>query len=345
MGDTRGSFVPQRVFFEEGALSYPLGREMYDRFRGMGVVVGVIPPRGRVPGGRGLSPETSYREAKRTLVFAVRRSLAFQTCKPSAHYQLPLVTGCPGLCEYCYLQTTLGPRPYMRAYVNIDEIIERAARYIRDRFPETTVFEGAATSDPLPVEDFTGGLARAISFFGGQSHALFRFVTKFANVDGLLRLDHKGRTRFRFSVNAEPVIERYEAGTPRLDARLHAAGLVAAAGYPVGFLIAPVVVYDGWEDQYRDLLASLRDSMPARAAGALTFEIISHRFTPRAKSLISRRHPHTALPLDENERRVKMGQFGYVKYVYPDELLRRIDDLFRLEIGRLFPGARVDYVI
>ncbi|GAA3322092.1 hypothetical protein GCM10020331_040580 [Ectobacillus funiculus] len=52
----------------------------------------------------------------------MRRTLKFDTSKPSAEYAIPLATGCMGHCHYCYLQTTLGSKPYVRVYVNLDEI-------------------------------------------------------------------------------------------------------------------------------------------------------------------------------------------------------------------------------
>ncbi len=338
-------FVPQRVIFEEAALEYPLGRELLGRFRRAGKRVEIARSGNRISGTPGLDSHGAYVEAKRTLVFAVRKSLSFQTCKPSAHYQLPLVTSCPGLCEYCYLQTTLGSRPYVRAYVNIDEILDRASRYIAERAPQTTVFEGAATSDPLAVEEYTGAVAKAISFFANQQGARFRVVTKSGGVDGILGVEHRGHTRVRFSVNTASVIDRYEHGVPGLHERLRAASRVSGAGYPTGFVVAPVMVYPGWQGEYRELMRMLADAIPGPGRKGLTFEIISHRFTPRAKSLILKRHPGSSLPMDESERRVKMGQFGYMKYIYPEETMREIETLFRDEIGRLFPEAELEYTI
>ena len=81
------------------------------------------------------------------------------------------------MCEYCYLATTLGRRPYLRVYVNIEEILAQAAAYISVRSPEITLFEGAATSDPVPTEYLTGLLRRTIEFFARQQYGMFRFVT------------------------------------------------------------------------------------------------------------------------------------------------------------------------
>lgn len=92
------TFIPKRVFFEKDALKYPLGEELWGRFRGEGIPVTVIGSHNRVTGIPGNTPQEAYLEAKLTFVVGVRRTLNFETCKPSAHYQLPLCTSCIGKC-------------------------------------------------------------------------------------------------------------------------------------------------------------------------------------------------------------------------------------------------------
>jgi len=261
----------------------------------------------RVTGIPGKSPQEKFLQAKRTLVVGVRKSKDFATCRPSAHYQLPLATGCPGRCEYCYLHTNMGRSPYVRIYVNQEEILNKAREYIEKRLPETTVFEGAATADPLAVEPYSGALKKTIAFFAEQEKGLFRFVTKFTDVDSLLSIKHKNRTRFRFSINNPGIIKEFEHATPRLEARLQAASKVAAAGYPLGFMIAPIIADNNWRDDYTALLNELR---PFADHPDLTFELITHRFTARAKEVIFNLFPHTGLPLETEGRRFKGGQFG-----------------------------------
>ncbi|MDD4239343.1 MAG: spore photoproduct lyase, partial [Desulfotomaculaceae bacterium] len=193
--------MPKRVIFEKEALQYPLGENLMKYFEEQGVQIGYTSSHNRVTSIPGKTRAQGFLEGKKTLVVGVRRTKSFETCRPSAHYQLPLATSCPGRCEYCYLMTNLGRKPYVRIYVNIDEILAGAHDYIEQRKPEVTVFEGAATSDPVPTEPYTGLLARAIAFFGAQEYGRFRFVTKFTDIDSLLELPPQGHTHFRFSLN------------------------------------------------------------------------------------------------------------------------------------------------
>ena len=335
-------FRPQRVIMESDALDYPLGRVLYDRFRAQGLEVAFAPSHNRitVPG---RTPPEKFRAAKRTLVVGVRKTLTFQTCKPSAHYQLPLTTGCPGRCEYCYLLGSLPGRPYLRVYVNVPEILARAAAYIEEHRPRVTVFEGSAVSDPVPVERYTGALAAAITFFAGQEHGRLRLVTKFSDVDSLLHLPHARRTTIRFSVNTAAVVGRYEPATPRLEERLQAAARVAGAGYPLGFMIAPVILYEGWRRDYGELLGTIGSHLDR--SQPLTFEFVTHRFTERAKRKILELDPGSTLPLDTESRRFKYGQFGYGKYVYPPHMMAEAKEVLLEMVAGMFPRGQVAYFV
>lgn len=337
-------FEPKRVIFEQEALKYPLGEKLWEYFRGRGAETSLTASHNRITTIPGKTRAEGYFEGKRTLVVGVRRTKSFETCKPSAHYQLPLATSCPGKCEYCYLLTNLGKKPYVRIYVNTEEILSAVREYIDKRKPEITLFEGAATSDPIPVEPYTGILARVIEFFGGQEHGRFRFVTKFTDVDTLLDVPHNGHTRFRFSINTGDIIKQFEHGTPPLKERLEAAKKVAGAGYPLGFLVAPIIASEGWKENYEELFKEAASELKGQVPD-LTFEFITHRFTKRAKGTIMEVFPNTRLDLDEETRTFKFGQFGYGKYIYPKEFFSEIKSYFDDMSGKYFPQAKVEYFV
>ncbi len=336
-------FSPKRVFIEPDAMKYPLGQSLHQHFVQEDISVSILPDHNRVTQIPGKTDKEKYIQAKQSLVVSIRRSLKFQSCKPSAHYQLPLVTSCPGLCEYCYLQTTLGPKPALRIYVNIADILAQAERHINEKSPDITIFEGAATSDPIPVEYLTGSLKATIEFFGHRELGRFRFVTKYADIDSLLDADHRNHTEIRFSLNTNHVITRYEKGTSSIQKRLNAAKKVATAGYPIGFLLAPIITYEKWQTEYTQLIKDLAQILPREVTPS--FELITHRFTARAKTNILKVFPQSTLPLDESERKFKYGQFGYGKYIYPNETMDEIKTLFFSQLGAHFPNSKIAYLV
>ncbi|MEW9699156.1 spore photoproduct lyase [Paenibacillus sp. SI8] len=336
-------FVPELVYFEPNAMNYPKGRQIYEWAQQQRLEIHMTTSHNQIRDLPGESELEKYRIAKRTLVVGIRKTLKFDTSKPSAEYAIPIATGCMGHCHYCYLQTTLGAKPYIRIYVNIDDILSAAQKYIEEREPEVTRFEAACTSDPVGLEHISGSLKQLIEFMGQQEHGRLRFVTKYHHVEPLLDAKHNKHTRFRFSVNADYVIKNFEPGTSKFHERIEAAGKVAKAGYPLGFIIAPIVWHDGWEDGYKLLLERLRNELPIEATRDLTFEMIQHRFTKTAKTVIQKRYPKTKLEMDEEKRKYKWGRWGQGKYVYPDEQANALREFITEQIFDKFPEAKIEY--
>ncbi len=336
-------FVPELVYFEPDALDYPKGKRIHEWALKEGLPIRMTTSHNRITNLPGESDLEKYRIAKRTLVVGIRKTLKFDTSKPSAEYAIPIATGCMAHCHYCYLQTTLGAKPYIRVYVNTDEILNRAKQYIEERAPEITRFEAACTSDPVGLEHISGSLKEYIEFMGREPLGRLRFVTKFHHVEPLLDAKHNGHTRFRFSVNADYVIKNFEPATSSFYERIEAAGKVAKAGYPLGFIIAPIVWHEGWEEGYAELLHKLKEALPPEATSDLTFELIQHRFTKTAKNIIRQRYPKTKLEMDEAKRKYKWGRWGQGKYVYPDEQAAALREFISERIFTHFPKASIDY--
>ena len=75
------------------------------------------------------------------------------------------------------------------------------------------------------------------------------------------------------------------------------------------------------------------------------FEVISHRYTTKAKNRILQIFPETTLPMEEEDRKYKYGQFGYGKYVYTPEQLKEMKEFFKTEIKDAFPESIIRYII
>ncbi len=336
-------FVPELVYFEPAALEYPKGQRILDWVKERGLPYRTTASHNRITNLPGDTELEQYKTAKRTLVVGLRKTLKFDTSKPSAEYALPLATGCMGHCHYCYLQTTLGAKPYIRVYVNTEDIFAAAKTYIDERAPELTRFEAACTSDPVGLEHLTGSLAETIEFMADQPLGRLRFVTKYHHIDSLLPLRHNGHTRIRFSVNADYVIRNFEPGTSRFHERIEAAGRIGKAGYPLGFIVAPIIWYEGWPEGYAELFDKLAKELPTEATNDLTFELIQHRFTKTAKTVIEKRYPKSKLEMDEAKRKKKCGRWGQHKYVYPDEQAEALREWITERIFEHFPQARIEY--
>ena len=340
-GRSARAWKPKHIYFTADAYQEEHGRRIAARLEGLGLTY-EVQSGNRLPRLGGGSVRETYRKAKNTLaiVNAPPSAMRLTPIPPSADWQFHLAKGCPAHCQYCYLAGSLPGAPVTRAYANLEAILENNTDYI-DPHKEETSFEASCYTDPLGIEHLTGSISRTIAWFGEQPDARLRWVTKYDDVDSLLDLPHHGRTRCRVSLNADWVTQRLEGGTADLGARLRAMRKLAEARYPVGAVLAPLMPFDGWREDYGAMLDGLRAALDEGTD--LTFELITHRFTPGSKEVLLDWYPNTALDFDEEKRSKKFNKFGSHKFVYPAERMRELKEWFTTRIAAQFPEAEVLY--
>ncbi len=337
--------MPERVLFTPAALAEPWGRQILERVESLNLPIEEL-RQNRLTGLRGDSERETYNKSKRTLavVNAPPSTFKLSPIPPSADWQFHLAEGCPAHCQYCYLAGSLSGPPVIRVFANLPQILANLAAY---ETGQATSFEVSCYTDPLGIEHLTGSLAECIRYFGTRESGHLRWVSKFDAVDDLLDLPHNGHTRCRVSVNAAPVSGRFEGGTASVTSRLMALRQLAlprsqgGGGYPVGLVIAPIMPVEDWEEHYTHLFDQISEAIAFDCD--LTFELISHRFTPGSKEVLQTWYPHTKLDMDESKRSVKRNKFGGTKYVYDTDTMKRLRRFFESEIARRFPQARVLY--
>ena len=337
---------PDRVMFTRAALDEPFGQEILARVEALGLPVEKLTGN-RLLGLKGKNPRETYRRSKRTMGVVVAPPGAFklQPIPPSADWQFHLAEGCPAHCQYCYLAGSLAGPPAVRVFANLPSILENTRNYERADAPQS--FEVSCYTDPLGIDHLTGSLAACVRHFGTRPGAQLRWVSKFTAVDPLIGLPHHGQTRCRASINAEPLARSLDHGTPPVAERLRALRRLAlpvdqgGGGYPVGLVVAPIMPLDDWEEHYDRMLAEVAAALDFPCD--LTFELITHRFTPGSKQVLQEWYPGSKLDMDETNRTPKRNKFGGIKFVYPREIMAELKRFFTTEIARRFPSARVLY--
>ena len=343
---------PKQVLITRAALEHAHGHAIAARCERLGLPVERLAG-DRLPSLRGGNDREQYRRAKSTLAVVVAPPSARrpQPIPPSADWQFHLARGCPAHCQYCYLAGSLPGAPVTRAFANLEEILAALVPYEHQgtvtsaqaaRAHEGTTFEASCYTDPLGIEHLTGSLAATIEHFATRPGTQLRFTTKFDAVDELVRLDHRGRTRARISVNAPLVARRYEGGTASLDARLGALRRLALAGYPVGLTIAPIMALEDWRAGYQELLERVAAALEDTGAD-LTVECITHRFTDTSRDVLQRWYPASTLEMDDDLRALKRTKFGGTKHVYPKPVMTELKGFFGEALAATLPDARLLY--
>ncbi|WP_018611095.1 spore photoproduct lyase family protein [Segetibacter koreensis] len=339
-------WMPKKVLFTPDAIKEPFGEKIYERVNQYNLPIEVL-KNNRLTGLRGETERETYQLAKSTLAIVNAPPSAFKLrpIPPSADFQFHLAEGCPAHCQYCYLAGSLQGPPAIRVFANLPSILQNTLNY---KLPgKVTSFEASCYTDPLSIEHLTGSLAETIQFFGNRHDGHLRFVTKFTAVDPLLNIDHNGRSRWRVSLNANAVSRHLEGGTATINARIQALRKLAfprengGGAYPIGIVLAPIMPVANWQEEYSLLLDQIQENLDFPAN--LTFELITHRFTPGSKEVLLEWYPNTSLEMDESSRAVKRNKFGGSKYVYPQETMNVMKKFFYQEIKDRFPKADILY--
>lgn len=328
------------------ALENPWGQRILQRVQSLGLSVEELSGN-RVTGVRGDTERQTYATAKKTLAVAIAppSALKLSPIPPSADWQFHLAEGCPAHCQYCYLAGSLSGPPLIRVFANLPEILANTAHY--EQADQPTSFEVSCYTDPLGIEHLTGSLAECIRHFGTRPQGRLRWVSKFDHVEPLLDLPHNGHTRCRFSINAAPISRQMEGGTASVAQRLQAIRQLAlprsqgGGGYPVGLVIAPIMAIEDWPTHYSQLLDQVSETLDFDCD--LTFELITHRFTPKSKSVLQTWYPNSKLDLDESSRSTKRNKFGGLKFVYDADTMQDLRQFFEREIAQRFPQAELLY--
>ncbi|MEL7244290.1 MAG: spore photoproduct lyase family protein [Cyanobacteria bacterium J06573_2] len=333
-------WMPERVMFTPAALDEDWGQQILSRIESLGLTIEKL-KHNRITGLRGETVGETYAKSKRTLavVTAPKSQFKLTPIPPSADWQFHLAQGCPAHCQYCYLAGSLQGPPVIRAYANLPAILDNLKNY--EDSDKITSYEVSCYTDPLGIEHLTGSLAECIRYFGNRDKVNLRWVTKFDDVDSLLSLPHNGNTRCRFSINAASISRTLEGGTASVMQRLQAIRKLADSGYKIGFVIAPIMPIENWVEEYTQLLDAAKNTLNFDCD--LTFELISHRFTPGSKGILQQWYPNSKLDLDESNRSIKRNKFGGVKYVYHKDTMKELRAFFESEISQRFPKAEILY--
>ena len=344
---------PRRVLITAAARQWEHGLAIAGRCAALGIPVEELAGN-QLRLGLPADERRAYADAKSTLAITVAppSKLKLQPIAPSADWRLDLAEGCPAHCSYCYLAGSLGGPPITRVYANLPEITGVLPDYLgkgritsrsASRAHEGTTFEASCYTDPLALEHLTGSLSALIEHFGRwDAPVQLRFTSKFAALEPLLAVRHNRRTRMRASINPAGSA-RFEGGTDPVAARLAALRRMADAGYPVGLTVAPIIAAEGWQDAYGELLEQAAAALSGTSDLDLTVELITHRFTPGSREVLTSWYPGSDLDMTAERRAEKRTKFGSTKFVYPPELMSELKRFFHARIAELLPAARILY--
>jgi spore photoproduct lyase len=141
------------------------------------------------------------------------------------------------------------------------------------------------------------------------------------------------------SVNPQFIISNIEVGTASLKNRISALNKMAEADYPVGILIAPVIMLDNWKELYTELLDTLKEDLTKKVKEQMFIEIIFMTYSFIHRSINSEAFPEAIELYDKD----LMKGRGMGKYCYRPELRTEGEEWLLREIDIRFGKDKILY--
>ena len=325
------------VYYEPDIFNYVLGRTLRQKYQNLPWVP--IENHNRIPE-LTAAENRDFQKLKRHLIIGVRKTHRYVPNHKVSDWLVPYTSsGCYAMCLYCYLVCNYNKCSYLRLFVNreqmLDQLIKKDAIAVS---PQT--FEIGSNSDLVLENTVTNNLHFTIERFSQEGRGKLTFPTKFDMVEPLLNLEHRGKVILRMSVNPQEIIRRVEFGTSSLSARIRALNEVAQAGYPVGLLIAPVILLSEWKRLYGELIDRLADELSAKVKQNGFLEIILMTYSFVQNAINTEAFPSAVELFDKQT----MTGRGRGKYCYRNDVRMEAEAFLREKLAHKLKDMPILYI-
>jgi spore photoproduct lyase len=180
----------------------------------------------------------------------------------SGQYYLFHEIDCKYDCEYCYLQYYFQTKVPV-IFVNRDEVLLKIEEVLISH--PHPYFHVGEVCDALAFDPLTDFSLQISGLFSKYKNGVIEFRTKSTNVENLLLLKHHPKNMIpSWTLSPERVVNAIEHKTPSLRERLDAARRCQDAGYQVGVRLDPIIIYEGWEEDYRMMVEGILGKLDPR---------------------------------------------------------------------------------
>lgn len=167
---------------------------------------------------------------------------------------LDAVINCGFDCSYCSIRTF-----YHTDDIQFHQDLKMKLDKIAGELdPEKRYHIGTGqSSDSLMWGNRNGMMDDILDFAEANPNVLLELKSKAANIDSLLSRPIPANVITSWSLNPPVIIENEEHLTASLSDRIEAARRITAEGGLVAFHFHPIIVYDGWKQDYKAVFNQL----------------------------------------------------------------------------------------
>ncbi len=290
----------KRIYLEPAVETYTRGQEIFAKYPDAERTY--VDSHWKIPSlhGNEGNAEDWLRIKRSSLVLGVKKVLTMRPNGRSAHFIAPSTSnGCAMACAYCYVPRRKGYANPISIFVNIDEACAAIERHAGrqgilpapDQIdPKHWVYDIGENGDLSVDASICDNVRDLVDLFRRLPNAKGSFATKYVNRD-LLTYDPQGKTRIRFSLMPEKIAKVVDVRTSSITERIAAVNDFVRAGYEVHLNFSPVIVYEGWEQDYQPLFEQINNTLSPEAKDQLRAEIIFLTHNEQLHEVNLRWHP------------------------------------------------------
>jgi len=229
------------------------------------------------------------------------RGSIVRDCPGTRHYvccgykTIDLVEGCPLRCSYCILKGYLNS-PGISVHADTAGIIEQIERAVASEKEHVLRFGTGELSDSLALDRRLRLNLPIVEFFGEAKGPLLELKSKWASIDHL-KSSLNPYTVVSFSLAPQTVVDTEEKRTSPIHKRLKALRAAQELGCFVGLHFDPIIIYDGFEEDYRRLIDDIARSIDLKQVIWVSLGLL--RFVPSLMKVFMR----------EGRRNLLAGEF------------------------------------
>lgn len=248
---------------------------------------------------------------------------------------------CACMCKGCFLKgtyRTMREPGVPVLHTNLDKCVEDLEKDIL-RSKDPSIYNDGEKCDSLLYDPYYGVTKALLPVFIKYKHKRNKFLrlTKSANTNHLIGLDHQGVMILSYSLNPQRVADLFETNPQAtIEERIRAAALAQNEGeYPTRVRIDPIIPIEDCERHYAEFLVEMAEYKlrPDRIT------LGSYRVLKRSTNIQKILNEEFVIPIDELEDRDKCQKQARLRI--PLEKRFAVYSYLIEKIKKIFPYAEI----
>jgi spore photoproduct lyase len=184
---------------------------------------------------------------------------------------------------------------------------------------------------------------RIFDFFKNHDKIMASFATKYVNED-LLNYNPNKKIRIRFSMIPEVKRKLHEPNTSTIQERVEAINKFKDAGYEVHLNFSPIIVYDGWLDDYEELFALINNHVIDTDNVLAECIFLTHNANKHYSNLLKGWDIQEKDLWTPKMQEDKTSQYGGKNVRYQHEIKKQFIEAFIKEHDNVIPWNTIRYI-